>query len=143
MTIIVTGGAGFIGSNFIHKWISRNNELVINFDKLTYAGNLDNLDAVRNKPDYSFVKGDIGDSKLIFEILEKYRPRAIINFAAESHVDKSILSPQEFVETNIVGTFNLLEVIKNFFYYLKECEFKFNYSKREQKDISNDLLFDF
>ena len=122
MTIIVTGGAGFIGSNFIHKWISRNNELVINFDKLTYAGNLDNLDAVRNKPDYSFVKGDIGDSKLIFKILEQYRPRAVINFAAESHVDKSILSPQEFVETNIVGTFNLLEVIKNFFYSLNKTE---------------------
>ncbi len=109
MTILVTGGAGFIGSNFIIDWLEARDEPVINLDKLTYAGNPENLAGLRGDPRYAFVQGDIGDRALVERLLEKHQPRAVINFAAESHVDRSIHGPGDFVQTNIVGTFNLLE----------------------------------
>ena len=109
MTIIVTGGAGFIGSNFIINWLTENNESIVNLDLLTYAGNLDNLSKFTNDSRLLFIKGDIGDKNLVSEILKKFKPRAIINFAAESHVDRSITGPEQFIKTNINGTHNLLE----------------------------------
>jgi dTDP-glucose 4,6-dehydratase len=112
MTIIVTGGAGFIGSNFVLDWLAAHNEPVVNLDKLTYAGNLQNLVDVQNNPHHVFVQGDIGDFELVSGLLEKYRPRAIVNFAAESHVDRSIHGPEDFIQTNIVGTFRLLEAVR-------------------------------
>ena len=119
MSIIVTGGAGFIGSNFVIDWLSQNDELVINLDKLTYAGNLQNLAVLQTNSNHNFVKGDIGDSQLINQLLEEYKPRAIINFAAESHVDRSIRAPEDFIQTNIVGTFRLLESIRFYWKNLK------------------------
>ena len=107
--ILVTGGAGFIGANFILEWIAHVGTPVINLDKLTYAGNAENLKSVQSSPLYHFIKGDIGDKNIVQNILEKYRPRAILNFAAESHVDRSIHGPAEFLETNVMGTFHLLE----------------------------------
>lgn len=109
MTIFITGGAGFIGSNFVHNWIDNSNEKIINLDLLTYAGNLSNLKKFEKDSRHIFVQGNILDKSLVKEILEKYNPRALINFAAESHVDRSINSPDEFIKTNIVGTYNLLE----------------------------------
>ncbi len=107
--IFVTGGAGFIGSNFILNWLQKHNEPVLNIDKLTYAGNLENLKSVEGKDGYHFAKVDICDQKAIEQLFEKYQPRAILNFAAESHVDRSIHGPGEFVQTNIFGTFSLLQ----------------------------------
>ena len=112
MTILVTGGAGFIGSNFIIDWLEARDEPVINLDQLTYAGNPENLAGLRGDPRYAFVQGDIGDRALVERLLEKHQPRAVINFAAESHVDRSIHGPGDFVQTNIVGTFNLLECVR-------------------------------
>ncbi|MFD0977222.1 dTDP-glucose 4,6-dehydratase [Salinimicrobium gaetbulicola] len=106
--ILVTGGAGFIGSNYINMYATKENIHIVNLDKLTYAGNLDNLE-VENASNYTFVQGDIGDKVLVKELFEKYRFQQVINFAAESHVDNSILDPSAFVETNISGTFNLLQ----------------------------------
>src|SRR5947209_5173821 len=108
-TIIVTGGAGFIGSNFIHRWIEREDASVINLDKLTYAGNLANLQAVSEHSRYRFVHGDICDQELLRQLLDTHAPHAIVHFAGESHVDRSILGPAEFVRTNVEGTFKLLE----------------------------------
>ena len=108
MTILITGGAGFIGSNFVHTWLEKNNEPLVNLDLLTYAGNLENLQKFENDARHIFIKGNIVNKSLINEIFSRYNPRAIINFAAESHVDKSISSPDEFIQTNIVGTYNLL-----------------------------------
>jgi dTDP-glucose 4,6-dehydratase len=113
MTILVTGGAGFIGSNFILDWLSKNDEQVVNIDKLTYAGNLENLKSIENNSNYIFVKEDISNKEKITELFKDYNPRYIINFAAESHVDRSIHSPDEFIQTNIVGTYSLLESIRN------------------------------
>jgi dTDP-glucose 4,6-dehydratase len=107
--ILVTGGAGFIGSNFVLDWLTQSDERIINLDKLTYAGNPHNLSSLSRDSRHIFVKGDIGDSKLVLQLLAQYRPRAIINLAAESHVDRSILGPEEFIQTNILGTFRLLE----------------------------------
>ena len=108
--ILVTGGAGFIGGNFVLDWLKEPKaEGTVNLDKLTYAGNLATLDLVRNDPRHVFIQGDIGDHALVTRLLKEHQPRAIINFAAESHVDRSIHGPAEFVQTNIVGTFNLLE----------------------------------
>jgi dTDP-glucose 4,6-dehydratase len=107
--ILVTGGAGFIGSNFILHWMEREQAPVVNFDKLTYAGNLGNLSKVASDPRYTFVRADIADPAAVAECLRAHRPRAIINFAAESHVDRSILGPAEFIRTNVSGTFTLLE----------------------------------
>ena len=106
--IFVTGGAGFIGSNFILNWIHEMDEKVINIDKLTYAGNLKNLEEIQSSDMYEFHLCDIGDKDYIAKLLKAYKPRAIINFAAESHVDRSISNPDEFINTNILGTFNLL-----------------------------------
>src|SRR5438105_776679 len=107
--ILVTGGAGFIGSNFVLDWLQHADEPVINLDKLTYAGNLGNLVSVRDDARHIFVRGDIGDRALVRNLLSTHRPRAIVNFAAESHVDRSIHGPDTFVQTNVVATFHLLE----------------------------------
>ena len=114
MTILVTGGAGFIGSNFVIDWLQETDETVVNLDKLTYAGNLGNLAALENDSRHIFIKGDIGDKAVLEECLRTHKPRAIINFAAESHVDRSIHGPEEFMQTNIIGTFRLLETVRGF-----------------------------
>ena len=108
-TILVTGGAGFIGSNFIHSWLEAGGGAVVNLDSLTYAGNLNNLASLSDDPRYKFAHGDIGDRRFVDELLSKHRPIAILHFAAESHVDRSINGPGSFIETNILGTFRLLE----------------------------------
>lgn len=110
--LLVTGGAGFIGSNFVLDWLAQSDEVVINLDKLTYAGNLANLASLEADSRHVFVKGDIGDSVLVAKLLAKYQPRAVINFAAESHVDRSIHGPEDFIQTNIVGTFQLLKAVR-------------------------------
>ena len=110
--ILVTGGAGFIGSNFVLDWLAQSDEPVLNLDKLTYAGNLENLASLQGDARHVFVRGDIGDAALVAQLLAQYRPRAILHFAAESHVDRSILGPGEFVATNVVGTFTLLEAVR-------------------------------
>ena len=112
MTIIVTGGAGFIGSNFVLDWLAGSDETVVNLDKLTYAGNVHNLAPLTGDPRHVFVQGDIGDAGLVGALLAQHQPRAVLNFAAESHVDRSILGPGEFIQTNIVGTFHLLEQVR-------------------------------
>jgi dTDP-glucose 4,6-dehydratase len=110
--ILVTGGAGFIGANFVLDWLGGSEEGVVNLDKLTYAGNLDTLAGVSADPRHVFVHGDLLDQPLLDRLLAEHRPRAIVNFAAESHVDRSIHSPEEFIQTNIVGTFRLLEAAR-------------------------------
>ena len=112
MTILITGGAGFIGSNFVLDWLAQSAETIINLDKLTYAGNLHNLASLADDPRHVFVQGDIGDGALVATLLAQHQPRAVLNFAAESHVDRSISGPGEFIQTNIVGTFNLLEAVR-------------------------------
>ena len=110
--ILVTGGAGFIGSNFVLDWLRVNDEPVVNLDKLTYAGHLDNLASLQADPRHVFVQGDIADSALVGRLLETHQPRAVLHFAAESHVDRSIAGPEAFVQTNVVGTFRLLEAVR-------------------------------
>ena len=112
--ILVTGGAGFIGSNFVLDWLAGGDEPVVNLDKLTYAGNLANLASVQGNARHTFVQGDIGDPALIDRLLAEHRPRAIVNFAAESHVDRSIHGAEDFIATNIVGTFRLLESARGY-----------------------------
>jgi dTDP-glucose 4,6-dehydratase len=112
--IFVTGGAGFIGANFVLDWLAQSEEGIVNFDKLTYAGNLDTLASVASDPRHVFVQGDLLNQELIAALLAEHRPRAIVNFAAESHVDRSIHSPEEFIQTNIVGTFRLLEAARSY-----------------------------
>ena len=112
MTILVTGGAGFIGSNFVIDWLAHHDEPVVNLDKLTYAGNLENLASLAGDARHHFVRGDIGDSALVARLLAEHKVRAVLNFAAESHVDRSIEGPGAFIQTNIVGTFNLLEAVR-------------------------------
>ncbi|WP_306544557.1 dTDP-glucose 4,6-dehydratase, partial [Malikia spinosa] len=112
MTILVTGGAGFIGSNFVLDWLSASDEPVINLDKLTYAGNLENLASLQGNPNHIFVQGDLGDRELVDQLLAEHSPRAVLNFAAESHVDRSIHGPEDFIQTNILGTFRLLESVR-------------------------------
>jgi dTDP-glucose 4,6-dehydratase len=112
MSILVTGGAGFIGSNFVLDWLAQSDEKVINLDALTYAGNLENLSSLQGDPRHLFVQGDIGDFDLIAKLLAEHHPRAVVNFAAESHVDRSIHGPEDFIQTNIVGTFRLLEAVR-------------------------------
>lgn len=112
MAILVTGGAGFIGSNFVLDWLAQSDEPVINLDKLTYAGNRQNLDALAGDARHVFVHGDFGDAALVTGLLAQYQPRAVVNFAAESHVDRSIHGPAEFINTNILGTFQLLESVR-------------------------------
>jgi dTDP-glucose 4,6-dehydratase len=122
MTILVTGGAGFIGANFVLDWIAGSDEPVVNLDKLTYAGNLETLASLQSDPRHIFVQGDIGDRDLVERLLAEHRPRAVVNFAAESHVDRSIHGPGDFVQTNIVGTFNLLESVRGYWSGLAEAD---------------------
>ncbi len=110
--ILVTGGAGFIGANFVLDWLAQTDEPVLNLDKLTYAGNLENLATLQGDPRHVFVRGDIADGALLQRLLAEHRPRAVLNFAAESHVDRSIHGPEDFIQTNIVGTFRLLEAVR-------------------------------
>ncbi len=114
MSILVTGGAGFIGSNFVLDWLAQSDEIVVNLDKLTYAGNLENLASLQGDARHVFVKGDIGDYDLLLSLLEKHQVRAVINFAAESHVDRSIHGPEDFIQTNILGSFRLLEAVRQY-----------------------------
>ena len=126
--ILVLGGSGFIGSNFIIEWLNGQEEAIVNFDKLTYAGNLENLKSIENDSRYNFVRGDINDSNKIANLLLAHKPSAVINFAAESHVDRSILGPEEFIQTNIVGTFHLLECVRGYYNKLtKEEQFLFRF----------------
>ena len=112
--IIVTGGAGFIGANFVLDWIAHAGEHVVNLDKLTYAGNIETLKSLADNRNHVFVHGDIGDSGLVDRLLAEYKPRAVLNFAAESHVDRSIHGPEDFVQTNVLGTFRLLESVRGY-----------------------------
>ena len=128
MSIFVTGGAGFIGSNFVIDWLAASDELVVNLDKLTYAGNLQNLTSIAGDSRHVFEQGDIGDMARVSELLATHRPRAVLNFAAESHVDRSIHGPGEFIQTNIVGTFALLESVRAYWGGLDEtakADFRF------------------
>ncbi|HCI53553.1 MAG TPA: dTDP-glucose 4,6-dehydratase [Gallionella sp.] len=120
--ILVTGSAGFIGSNFVLDWCALHDEPVLSLDKLTYAGNLENLASLQANLRHSFVQGDIGDAELVARLLSEHRPRAVINFAAESHVDRSIHGPEDFIQTNIVGTFHLLEAVRAYWGELPDAE---------------------
>ena len=115
MKIIVTGGAGFIGGNFIHHMVNKYPEYdIVNLAVLTYAGNLETLKPVEGKPNYKFVKGDIADRKFVFDLFEKEKPDMVVNFAAESHVDRSVVDPESFVRTNVMGTTTLLDACKEY-----------------------------
>ncbi len=120
--ILVTGGAGFIGANFVLAWLKQHDETIVNLDKLTYAGNLENLASLKNDSRHTFVQGDIGDAILVGKLLVENHPRAVINFAAESHVDRSIHGPEDFIQTNIVGTFHLLEAVRAYWSALPDGE---------------------
>ena len=120
--ILVTGGAGFIGANFVLDWLAADGEPVVNLDKLTYAGNLGNLASLSRDPRHIFVRGDIGERALVAALLAEHRPRAIVNFAAESHVDRSIHGPADFIATNVVGTFSLLETVREWWSALADGE---------------------
>lgn len=120
MAILVTGAAGFIGGNFVLDWLAHHDELVISLDKLTYAGNLENLASVTANPNHIFIHSDIANCAVIGELLVKHQVRAVLNFAAESHVDRSITDPEEFIQTNIVGTFKLLETVRAYWSNLDE-----------------------
>jgi dTDP-glucose 4,6-dehydratase len=120
--ILVTGGAGFIGANFVLNWLATNNESVINLDKLTYAGNLNNLRSLKDDARHLFVHADINDKVTVDRLLQEHRPRAIVHFAAESHVDRSIHGPAAFIETNVNGTFSLLESVRSYWQALPDAE---------------------
>ncbi|MEQ6291271.1 dTDP-glucose 4,6-dehydratase [Vogesella sp. GCM10023246] len=122
MTILVTGGAGFIGGNFVLDWLAGCDEPVVNLDKLTYAGNLLTLQSLQGDARHHFVRGDIADSALLRQLLQQYRPRAVLNFAAESHVDRSIHGPDDFIATNIVGSYRLLEAVRDYWQQLPAGE---------------------
>lgn len=134
--ILITGGAGFIGGNFVLDWLADPTaESVVNLDKLTYAGNLATLEALEGDPRHTFVRGDIGDQQLVTDLLKTHQPRAIVHFAAESHVDRSIHGPAEFVHTNIVGTFNLLECARAYWNGLDESNkagFRFHHVSTDE-----------
>lgn len=142
--ILVTGGAGFIGSNFVLDWLKENNEPVINLDALTYAGNLENLQSLADDPRHIFVKGNICDKELAASLLKKHRPRAIVHFAAESHVDRSIFGPDLFFETNVMGTLNLLESAKAYYdQLLSEKErLAFRFLHVSTDEVYGSLTFD-
>ena len=112
--ILVTGGAGFIGANFVLDWLAAGDEPVLNVDKLTYAGNLKSLESLKGDARHVFVQADIGDGQTLARLLAEHRPRAVVNFAAESHVDRSIHGPEDFIQTNVVGTFRLLEAVRGY-----------------------------
>ena len=134
--ILVTGGAGFIGSNFVLDWLANPlAEAIVNLDKLTYAGNLATLEPLKHDSRHIFIRGDIGDKQPVIKLLKEHRPRAIINFAAESHVDRSIHGPADFVETNIVGTFNLLECAREYWNTLEGVakeQFRFHHVSTDE-----------
>jgi dTDP-glucose 4,6-dehydratase len=121
-TVLVTGGAGFIGSNFVRYWLKRESGTVVNLDKLTYAGNMGSLSDLTGDQRHVFVRGDICDQTAVDALLERYQPRAIVHFAAESHVDRSIHGPEDFIQTNVVGTFRLLESARAFWSQLPDGE---------------------
>ncbi len=126
--ILVTGGAGFIGANFVLDWLATQQEPVVNVDKLTYAGNVENLASVHGDARHVFVQADIGDSAVMDVLLARHQPRAVINFAAESHVDRSIHGPEDFIQTNVVGTFRLLEAVRGYWSRLQgnaKSDFRF------------------
>jgi dTDP-glucose 4,6-dehydratase len=127
MTVIVTGGAGFIGSNFVLDWLAQGDETVVNLDALTYAGNLHNLDSLRGDARHVFVQGSIGDRALVDGLLAEYKPRAVVHFAAESHVDRSIHGPEEFMRTNVYGTFTLLEAARAHWAALDDAKSAFRF----------------
>ena len=120
MTILVTGCAGFIGSNFVHAWLESTTENIVNVDKLTYAGNLSNLESALNDPRHVFVHADMADREVMDRLLSIHRPRAVINFAAESHVDRSIHAPIDFIQTNVLGTYHVLEAVRQYWMQLDE-----------------------
>jgi len=120
MTILVTGGAGFIGSNFVLDWLAANDEPLVNVDKLTYAGNPENLASLQGDPRHLFVQADIGDYAQVSALLRDHAVRAVVNFAAESHVDRSIHGPEDFIQTNIVGSFRLLEAVRGYWQELAQ-----------------------
>ncbi|HSW17099.1 MAG TPA: dTDP-glucose 4,6-dehydratase [Ramlibacter sp.] len=120
--IFVTGGAGFIGSNFVLDWLAQSDEAIVNLDKLTYAGNPENLASLQGDARHLLAQGDIGDAALVGQLLSAHRPRAVVNFAAESHVDRSIHGPEDFVQTNVLGTFRLLESVRSYFNGLDAAE---------------------
>jgi dTDP-glucose 4,6-dehydratase len=120
--ILVTGGAGFIGANFVVEWLQSGGEPVVNLDLLTYAGNLENLAGLAGNSAHQFIRGDIGDFEQVAALLAAHRPRAVVNFAAESHVDRSIHGPEDFIQTNIVGTFRLLEAVRGYWNTLETTE---------------------
>jgi len=122
MTLLITGAAGFIGANFVLDWLAQSDETVVNLDKLTYAGNLESLASLQGDARHIFVQGDIGDGALVARLLAQHRPRAVLNFAAESHVDRSIHSPDDFIQTNITGTFRLLEAVRAYWGALPEAD---------------------
>ena len=135
MTLLVTGGAGFIGSNFVLDWLETVGEPVLNLDALTYAGNLHNLDAVKGDARHVFVQGDIGDHALLDRLLAEHRPRAVLHFAAESHVDRSIHGPGEFMRTNVMGSFTLLEATRAYWSALPAAEksaFRFHHVSTDE-----------
>ena len=135
MTLLVTGGAGFIGSNFVLDWIDAVGEPVLNLDALTYAGNLHNLDAIEGDSRHVFVRGDIGDRPLLDRLLAEHRPRAVLHFAAESHVDRSIHGPGDFMRTNVMGSFTLLEAVRAFWSALpapEKAAFRFHHVSTDE-----------
>lgn len=135
MAILVTGGAGFIGSNFVLDWLPQSDEPVINLDQLTYAGNLENLAPLHQDSRHIFIQGDICDRELVDQILDQHRPRALVHFAAESHVDRSIHGPRDFMRTNIDGTFTLLESARHFWASLEESDkikFRFHHVSTDE-----------
>ena len=141
--ILVTGGAGFIGSNFVLDWLKQSDEPVINLDALTYAGNLENLADLAGDPRHVFVHGDIGNIALVAKLLADYEPRAVINFAAESHVDRSIHGPEDFIQTNVVGTFHLLEAVRAYWNGLAdEAESSFRFLHVSTDEVYGSLRRD-
>ena len=135
MTILVTGGAGFIGSNFILDWLKQSSEPIVNLDALTYAGNLQNLASIQGDARHVFVKGDIADRSLVDSLLAQHRPRAVVHFAAESHVDRSIHGPGAFMKTNVEGTFNLLESVRGYWSGLNDSDktaFRFHHVSTDE-----------
>ena len=122
MSLLLTGGAGFIGSNFVLDWLAASDEPIVNLDKLTYAGNPENLASLREDPRHTLVQGDIADRPLVAQLLKRHQPRAVIHFAAESHVDRSIHGPGAFIDTNVVGTYQLLEAVRAYWSELPQAQ---------------------
>jgi len=144
MTILVTGCAGFIGSNFVHAWLESTTENIVNVDKLTYAGNLSNLELALNDPRHVFVHADMADREVMDRLLSIHRPRAVINFAAESHVDRSIHAPIDFIQTNVLGTYHLLEAVRHYWMHLDDPDHSTGTLKKSNfryLQISTDEVF--